>query len=136
MRLGSEGWLLAARLQARGSDLHQRKQNADSFHQTELQALPQGLGVTELVICGMQSDFCRVTTTRRAIGWRRPPRSAFCLDRIHGRRVTGAPTRPCRHIQQEAAKVRPAAVKSGSKRLPAVGAGFGRARRLRALARR
>ena len=65
--LGSEGWQLARGLEALTGDLYLRKQATDSFHRTELQALLQSMGVTELVICGMQSEFCVDTTTRRAL---------------------------------------------------------------------
>ena len=65
--LGSEGWQLARGLESLTGDLYLRKQATDSFHRTELQALLQSMGVTELVICGMQSEFCVDTTTRRAL---------------------------------------------------------------------
>lgn len=38
----------------------------DAFHRTELQEELQKLGITNLVICGMQSEFCLDTTIRRA----------------------------------------------------------------------
>lgn len=65
--LGSEGWQLARGLEVFEGDLRLHKQAADSFHKTDLHSLLQDLGVTELVICGMQSDFCVDTTTRRAL---------------------------------------------------------------------
>ena len=64
---GTEGWKLAAGLEALESDIYMRKRATDSFHQTELQSVLQKRGVTDLVICGMQSDFCVDTTTRRAL---------------------------------------------------------------------
>lgn len=67
--LGSEGWQLARGLEAVAGDLYLSKQATDSFHRTELHALLQSLGVTELVICGMQSDFCVDTTTRRSLAF-------------------------------------------------------------------
>ena len=39
----------------------------DSFHHTELQPVLQARGVKSLVICGLQSEFCVDTTTRRAL---------------------------------------------------------------------
>jgi nicotinamidase-related amidase len=44
------------------------KTATDSFHQTTLQALLQQLGVNQLVVCGLQSEFCVDTTVRRALG--------------------------------------------------------------------
>jgi nicotinamidase-related amidase len=64
---GSPGWQLAPGLQVQPGDHFLRKQATDSFHRTELQPLLQRLGVDHLVICGMQSDFCVDTTTRRAL---------------------------------------------------------------------
>jgi nicotinamidase-related amidase len=43
------------------------KRATDSFHQTALHALLQDRGVQDLVICGLQSEFCVDTTTRRAL---------------------------------------------------------------------
>lgn len=67
MDRGSPGWELAPGLETAAGDHRVGKRATDSFHQTELQALLQRLGVDELVICGLQSDFCVDTTTRRAL---------------------------------------------------------------------
>lgn len=64
---GSSGWQLAQGLETRSSDLFLRKTATDSFHRTELHALLQARGVTTLAICGLQSEFCVDTTTRRAL---------------------------------------------------------------------
>jgi nicotinamidase-related amidase len=64
---GSQGWELAAGLHAAPTDTFLRKTASDSFHRTELDALLKNAGVTELVVCGMQSDFCVDSTTRRAL---------------------------------------------------------------------
>ncbi len=64
---GSEGWQLDPRLEVAPTDLRLRKRATDSFHQTELQALLQAHGVDALIVCGLQSDFCVDTTTRRAL---------------------------------------------------------------------
>ncbi len=64
---GTDGWKLAAGLVVEPTDLYVRKQATDSFHSTELQSVLQKHGVTTLVICGMQSEFCVDTTTRRAL---------------------------------------------------------------------
>ena len=65
---GTAGWQLAEGLRTAASDLFVRKTATDSFHETELQAVLQGLQVQRLVICGFQSEFCVDTTTRRALG--------------------------------------------------------------------
>ncbi len=64
---GSASWQLAPALLTAASDTVLRKTAADAFHHTELDSILRQNGVTELVICGMQSDFCVDTTTRRAL---------------------------------------------------------------------
>jgi len=66
-RPGSEGWQLAPALQVADGEPRVRKTTPDSFNGTELDALLRKLGVTGLVICGMQTDFCVDTTVRRAL---------------------------------------------------------------------
>jgi nicotinamidase-related amidase len=67
MRHGSEGWQLDERLAALPEDRRVFKTSPDSFHQTDLDPVLKGLGVTRLVVCGAQSDFCVDTSTRRAL---------------------------------------------------------------------
>jgi len=64
---GTPSWQLAHGLVVQPGDLLLRKTASDSFHKTELQALLQERGITRLVVCGLQSDFCVDTTTRRAL---------------------------------------------------------------------
>lgn len=64
---GSANWALAPALQTRPTDLFIRKTTVDSFQGTDLDGLLRGIGITHLVICGFQSDFCVDTTTRRAL---------------------------------------------------------------------
>ena len=64
---GSAGWQLAEGLHTQATDLRMRKRATDSFHNTELQALLQARAIDHLVVCGLQSDFCVDTTTRRAL---------------------------------------------------------------------
>ena len=64
---GTEGWTLAKGLETSLTDIFVRKRATDSFHQTELHALLQERAVRNLVIGGLQSDFCVDTTTRRAL---------------------------------------------------------------------
>lgn len=63
----SDGWKLDAELDAQPSDLYVRKTASDAFHNTELHAILQTRNVTALVVCGLQSEFCVDTTTRRAL---------------------------------------------------------------------
>ncbi len=65
---GSPGWQLAPSLHTAPTDTFVRKTAADSFHLTELDGLLKRNDITEVVICGMQTDFCVDTTTRRALG--------------------------------------------------------------------
>jgi len=67
MRHDTIPWQLAPALEVLPGDHHVRKTATDSFHRTTLQSLLDGLGVARLVVCGLQSDFCVDTTTRRAL---------------------------------------------------------------------
>lgn len=62
-----DGWQLDPRLDALPSDLYVRKKTCDSFHHTDLQALLQARGITRLIACGLQSEFCVDSTVRRAL---------------------------------------------------------------------
>ena len=64
---GSADWQLAHGLEAWPTDLRVRKTAADSYHRTTLQEVLQQHGIAELVICGMHTEFCVDTTTRRAL---------------------------------------------------------------------
>jgi nicotinamidase-related amidase len=64
---GSPDWQLATGLDVQAADLRVRKTTPDSFLGTELHALLQERGVQELVVCGMHSEFCVDTTTRKAL---------------------------------------------------------------------
>ncbi|AMC33544.1 cysteine hydrolase family protein [Janthinobacterium sp. B9-8] len=67
LEYGSDGWKLAAGLQAQPDDLFIRKTASDSFHSTNLHTLLKDLGAEHLIICGLQSEFCVDTTVRRAL---------------------------------------------------------------------
>ena len=60
-------WQLAQGLHAEPSDLRIRKTTPDSFHGTELAEILKQHAVTDLVICGMHTEFCVDTSTRRAL---------------------------------------------------------------------
>lgn len=64
---GSRAWQLADGLHAAPSDVRVRKTTPDSFHRTELEELLRRHAVVDLVICGMHTEFCVDTTTRRAL---------------------------------------------------------------------
>ena len=64
---GSREWQLADGLVSETNDIRIRKTTPDAFLQTELQKNLDALGVNELVICGMHTEFCVDTTTRRAL---------------------------------------------------------------------
>jgi nicotinamidase-related amidase len=64
---GGVGWQLDARLVVRPDDLRLRKTASDAFQKTDLHSLLQARGVDRLIICGLQSDFCVDSTTRRAL---------------------------------------------------------------------
>lgn len=63
----SAGWQLAAGLHCADSDLRMAKTATDAFRRTPLDAQLRARQVDHLVICGLQSDFCVDTTTRRAL---------------------------------------------------------------------
>ena len=67
MDYGTENWKLAPALATQADDVRIRKTATDSFHRTELHDVLQARGVTSLVVCGLQSEFCVDTTTRRAM---------------------------------------------------------------------
>ena len=64
---GSREWQLADGLLAEPGDSFVRKTTPDSFLRTDLQALLSARGVSELIVCGMHTEFCVDTTTRRAL---------------------------------------------------------------------
>lgn len=67
LELGTREWQLADGLQAELGDLRVRKTTPDAFLNTELRSLLETCGVRELIVCGMHSEFCVDTTTRRAL---------------------------------------------------------------------
>ena len=63
----SEEWQLADGLTVVPEDLKIRKTTPDSFLRTDLEPLLRSLGIKTVVICGMHTEFCVDTTTRRAL---------------------------------------------------------------------
>ena len=64
---GSPRWQLAPGLITAPTDVFMAKRATDSFHATPLDSLLRDRGIHRLIICGMQTDFCVDTTTRRAM---------------------------------------------------------------------
>lgn len=67
LKFGSDGWQLYHRLAAVPEDMRIRKTATNSFHQTELVKLLEANGVTSVIICGLQSEFCVDSTARGAL---------------------------------------------------------------------
>jgi len=67
MTYASDAWKLDPDLQAGPEDSYVRKTTPDSFHNTDLLAVLQAKNISKLAICGLQSEFCVDTTTRRAL---------------------------------------------------------------------
>ena len=67
LQFGHEGWALAGRLLTAAEDLRLRKRTPNSFHGTDLHRLLQDRGVSHVVICGLQTEFCVDTTVRQAL---------------------------------------------------------------------
>lgn len=63
----SEAWRLAKGLDASASDQYSRKTACDAFAQTALHSQLEQQGITQLVACGLQTEFCVDTTVRRAV---------------------------------------------------------------------
>ena len=64
---GTPAWQLATGLESEAGDFRIRKSTPDSFLRTNLKAILEKHRVERLVICGMHTEFCVDTTTRRAL---------------------------------------------------------------------
>ncbi len=60
------GWQLHPALDARSTDSYVEKTASDAFYQTNLNQLLKGLGVTDLYIAGLQTEYCVDATCRVA----------------------------------------------------------------------
>lgn len=60
-------WQLATGLEVEASDIRIRKTTPDSFLRTNLEAVLKEHCVESIVVCGMHTEFCVDTTTRRAL---------------------------------------------------------------------
>ncbi|PUE50815.1 cysteine hydrolase [Limnohabitans sp. 2KL-1] len=63
----SREWQLATGLKVQAGDRRIRKTTPDAFLRTDLHEALQTLGVQDLVVCGMHSEFCVDTTIRKAL---------------------------------------------------------------------
>jgi nicotinamidase-related amidase len=67
LREGNPGWQIHPALAPLPGERIIQKRAADSFALTPLRSELDALGITHLVVAGMQSDYCVDTTSRRAI---------------------------------------------------------------------
>ena len=67
MRFNSVGWQLYKGLDVQPQDLRIRKRTCDAFFQTNLRQLLENNGVGQLIVAGMQSEFCVDSTVRGAL---------------------------------------------------------------------
>ncbi len=67
LEYGSPDWQLASGLKVEQSDIRIRKKTPDAFLRTELQTVLEERGISRLIVCGMHSEFCVDTTTRKAL---------------------------------------------------------------------
>ena len=67
LEYGTAPWQLATGLEIATTDIRIRKTTPDSFLRTELEAVLRDHGVKTVTVCGMHTEFCVDTTTRRAL---------------------------------------------------------------------
>jgi len=67
LEYGSSAWRLASGLEAHSTDLRVRKTTPDSFLGTDLESILRERGIGRVAVCGMHSEFCVDSTTRRAL---------------------------------------------------------------------
>jgi nicotinamidase-related amidase len=63
---GTPTWQICSEIQPMEGEPIVEKPTWDSFHKTDLQDILHQLGITKLIIAGMQTEFCVDTTCRRA----------------------------------------------------------------------
>lgn len=61
---GTDDWQIVDEIAPYPSDPIVEKQHRDAFRETELADVLQGLGVDQIVVCGMQTEFCIDATIR------------------------------------------------------------------------
>jgi len=60
-------WQLANGLKSESNDIFVRKTTPDAFLRTDLLEVLKKHDITDLIVCGMHSEFCVDTTTREAL---------------------------------------------------------------------
>jgi nicotinamidase-related amidase len=88
---GSREWQLADGLQVQPGDLRVRKRTPDAFLNTDLEALLKARGMEAVIVCGMHTEFCIDTTTRRALALGYPVTLAADAHTSAGNAVLSAP---------------------------------------------
>jgi len=63
---GKEGWKIHPRIAPIKGDITVLKYTPDSFHETNLQEVLNSMGIKNLVIAGLQTEYCIDTTCRSA----------------------------------------------------------------------
>lgn len=63
---GTASWEICPKIKPQKEDAIVEKENSDSFLETNLNEILQDLGVLNLIIVGMQTEYCVDTTIRRA----------------------------------------------------------------------
>ncbi|MEM8766556.1 MAG: cysteine hydrolase family protein [Pseudomonadota bacterium] len=67
MKKGSAGWEVHPQLEPQATDLRLEKEASDAFYGTSLAETLRERGVTQVVICGMMTEFCVDATARSAL---------------------------------------------------------------------
>lgn len=67
LKFSADGWQLYSRLAVEPDDMRIRKTATNSFHETELYLSLSAQQITDVVICGLQSEFCIDSTVRGAL---------------------------------------------------------------------
>jgi nicotinamidase-related amidase len=66
LQANAPAWQLDARLSVQAKDVIFNKTTPDSFYQTGLLEWLSAQGLTDVIVCGLQTDYCIDTTTRSA----------------------------------------------------------------------
>lgn len=66
LQLNTPGWQIHSALDVRDSDVRFIKTTPDSFFRTPLETLLKERKITDLVLCGLQTEYCVDTTARSA----------------------------------------------------------------------
>ena len=64
---GSEPWQLLSALDVQGNDARLSKRHGSAFDETSLDESLRAAGIGQVVVCGMQTEFCVDSTCRHAL---------------------------------------------------------------------